>query len=128
MKYLTLGLYVLLSGCGWMSTTDSVLYISGRITNEDGLALSDITVDINGLQATTDLHGCFLFDGEYPEHPIKITISKAGYKVVREEKPYSGYFIRVMLSKTDSPKSNQLAWTELDISGPSLHVNCETEN
>ncbi len=56
--------------------------------------------------------------------PIKIMISKVGYMTIREERPYSGYYIGAMLTKSDSPNHGKIVWEELDISDPNLHVNC----
>ncbi len=124
IRYLAAILFLPISGCVPMYTTDSALYVLGKVTDENGLAVGKATVSLGDLKTKTDANGCFLFDGEYPEHPIKIMISKVGYMTIREERPYSGYYIGAMLTKSDSPNHGKIVWEELDISDPNLHVNC----
>ena len=120
--------FFLLTSCNSMVTKDSALYVLGKVTDEYGIALSDVAVNVGLLQTVTDGRGCFLFDGEYPEHPISITMSKVGYTNIKEEKPYSGYFIRAMITKINSTQTSQIVWTELDLSDPNIYVSCEGEN
>ncbi len=105
---------------------DSILYITGKIVDEKGLPLRDVDVSLGFTKTSTDENGCFLFDGEYPEHPINITISKKGFSTFRDSQKYSGYFIDAVLTEINSRNIGNLIWTELDISNfDYLNINCE---
>ena len=115
---------LLISGCVSITTSDSVLYVLGKVTDERSIAVTGATVNLGELETITDENGCFLFDGVYPAHPINIEISKIGYKTIREERPYNGYYIGALLTKLSSQDHGELTWRELDISDPNFHVNC----
>lgn len=121
-------IWFMVGGCSTIVTSDSILYIVGKVTDESGLGINDVVVNLGLLQTVTDEDGCFEFDGLYSAIPARINISKIGYVTIEEEKPFSGYFIKATIIKINSSKVSRLVWTELDISDPNLYVGCEGEN
>lgn len=135
MKLVIPLLFFLLSSCEWDGTTyseilivDSTIFVVGKVIDEDRVPVSDVTVSIGNENIKTDSHGCFLFDYDDVSHPINLTIFKAGYSDIKENKPYSAYYVRSILTKTDSIKTSRVDWIELDIENPNLWVDCEGKN
>lgn len=107
---------------------DSAMYITGKVIDRSGTPLIGADVSIGFMETKTDEDGCFEFDGDHPEFPIDIRISKAGFTTIRESKQYSGYFIVATVARANSSEIGQLVWTELDLSNPNVYVSCEGEN